>query len=49
VLLIVPATVGATTMVTVALAPFARVPRAQVTVAVPEQVPCDGVADWIGG
>jgi hypothetical protein len=35
------ATVGVTTMVTVALAPFARVPIEHVTVDVPLQLPCD--------
>src|SRR5262245_20607141 len=35
-----------TTIVTVAeVAPAASVPRLQVTVAVPEHVPCDGVAE----
>jgi hypothetical protein len=39
VLLMVPATVGVTTIVTVALAPLARVPRVQVMVLVPLQLP----------
>ena len=37
----VPAAVGVTMMVMVAVAPFAKVPRLQVTVVVPEQVPTD--------
>jgi hypothetical protein len=39
------AAVGVTTIVTVAEAPEASVPRLHVTVAVPEQEPTDGVAD----
>jgi len=39
------ATVGVTVIVTVACAPESRVPRAQVTVAVPEQLPCEAVLD----
>jgi len=35
----VPAALGRTTIVTVAVAAFASVPRAQVTVVVPEQLP----------
>jgi hypothetical protein len=47
VLMIEPSVVGVViTMVTVAAPPFAREASAQVTVAVSEQVPCDGVADW---
>ena len=42
---IAPATFGVTTMVTVALPPFAIVPRLQLTVAPPVHVPCDGVAE----
>jgi hypothetical protein len=45
VLLNVPPAVGVTTIVTVALAALARVPRLHVTVAVPLQLPCDGVVD----
>ena len=40
-----PAAVGVTTIAIVAEAPFARVPRMQVTIEVPEQEPTDGVAD----
>src|ERR1044071_8636779 len=40
VLVICPATVGVTLMVTTALAPFASVPRLQLTGPVPLQVPC---------
>ena len=44
--LVVVATTGAVaTMVTVALAPLARVPRLQVTVVLPEQVPTLGLAE----
>ena len=42
---IVPVVVGMTTMVTVALAPLISVPRLQVTVLVPEQLPRLAVAD----
>jgi hypothetical protein len=45
VLLNVPAAVGVTTIVTVALAPLATLPRLQVTVLVPLQPPWLGVAD----
>ena len=45
VLVIVPAELGRTTMVTVAEAPLARSPRAQVTVVVPEQLPWLAVDD----
>ena len=44
-LLIEPVVVGITTMVTVALAPLVNVPRLQVTVLVPEQLPRLEVAD----
>jgi hypothetical protein len=37
----VPAAAGVTTIVMVAVAPFAKVPRVQVTVVVPEQVPTE--------
>ena len=43
--MIVPAAVGVTVMVTVALSPLARLPRLQVTGAVPLQVPWLGVAE----
>jgi hypothetical protein len=41
----VPAAVGVTTMVMVAVAAFANVPRLQVTVVVPEHEPVDAVAE----
>jgi hypothetical protein len=41
----VPAAVGVTTMVMVAVAAFAKVPRLQVTAAVPEHEPVDVVAE----
>jgi hypothetical protein len=45
VLVIVPAATGVTTMLTVAEAPPAIVPRLHVTVDVPAQFPCEGVAE----
>jgi hypothetical protein len=45
VLVFVPALVGVTTIVTVAEAPLARLPRLQVTMLVPLQLPWLGVAD----
>src|SRR5205807_2369298 len=45
VLVSVPAAVGWTTIVTVALAPLARFPRLHVTVLVPEQLPWPAEAD----
>ena len=45
VLLTPPAAVGATTIVTVVLAPLVKSPRLQVTVLVPLQVPWLGVAE----
>ena len=41
----IAAFVGVTVIRTVAFAPLLSVPRLQVTVAVPEQLPCDGVED----
>src|SRR5204862_291459 len=41
----VAAVVGARTMVTVALAPLARLPSEQVTVLLPPQVPCELTAE----
>ena len=45
VLLNCPVACGTQTMLTVAALPLARVPRLQVTVVVPLQVPCVGVAE----
>ena len=44
-LLSVPAVVGMTLMVTVAVPLLASVPRAQVTLLVPLQLPCEAVAE----
>src|ERR1700737_2480854 len=40
-----PVACGVTTIFAVADAPFARFPKLQVTVVVPEHVPCVGVAE----
>jgi hypothetical protein len=42
----VPSAVAVTTMVIVAVVPAFMVPSEQVTVLVPEQLPCDDVSDW---
>jgi hypothetical protein len=41
----VPGACGVTVMLIIALPPFPTDPRLQVTVAVPLQVPCDGIAE----